>query len=106
MPLTDKINLARGLRIAKRDVRSTNFVKFRIEPTLIEYDRDAWLAALGETVDSGGFLPQSATIIEKPKGEGHIRPGVHLEIEDQIVYAACVASEAAKIAAATRASDR
>ncbi|MBI2690810.1 MAG: RNA-directed DNA polymerase [Solirubrobacterales bacterium] len=65
---------------------------YRIEPGLIACDEEVWIAALGVRVDDGGYQPQSSTIVEKPKGAGHIRPGVHLEIEDQIVYSACVAS--------------
>lgn len=102
MALLDHIDLERGLAVARWDVSHRNFLKFRVEPRLVDADPAAWVEKLSQKIAESSNFPSAPTIVESPKPGGLVRPGSHLEFEDQVIYCACVCAAMPHIAEAVQ----
>lgn len=92
--MTEHLAATLDLRLAWQRVKwditnSRAFVRNPYEIDLVEADLDGWLSNLTQEIENG-FNPSAATIAEVPKGGGAVRPGALLNLEDKVVYAACV----------------
>lgn len=52
--------------------------------------QDDWLERLRTRLKDEAYAPAAAGLVEVPKGRGAIRFGTWLQLEDQVVYTACV----------------
>jgi hypothetical protein len=85
-------DLALAWRRTKADIQANRvFVRTPYEIELIDENTDEWLGHLCKKV-SAGYRPSSATIADVPKGNGAVRPGAILSLEDRTVYADIVGS--------------
>lgn len=71
------------------DASHREFVRRVFERELIEVDLGSWLISLQQEI-LAGYAPSAPSIADVPKGNGAVRPGALLPINDRIVYAACV----------------
>ncbi len=86
----EKLDLELAFRRIKADLRSDRyFVHSPIEIELAEIAFDDWLNQLRKKV-AEGYRPHSALVADIPKGNGAVRPGALLALEDRVVYAAAV----------------
>lgn len=85
-------DLALAWRRTKADIQTSRaFVRLPYEIELVDQENDEWLGQLAEKV-SVGYRPSSANIADVPKGNGAVRPGAILSLEDKTVYADIVGS--------------
>jgi hypothetical protein len=85
-------DLALAWRRTKADIQANRvFVRTPYEIELVDENTDEWLRQLSEKV-AAGYRPASAIIADIPKGNGGIRPGAILSLEDRTVYADIVGS--------------
>ncbi|HEX8431833.1 MAG TPA: RNA-directed DNA polymerase, partial [Longimicrobium sp.] len=85
------LDLGLAWKRVKEDLRADRvFVKRPHEQALVESDLAGWLEELSERVATGRYSPSPIVIVEVPKGKYGVRPGGHLPLEDQVVYAAAV----------------
>jgi hypothetical protein len=95
-------DLALAWRRVKADIQTNRvFVRTPYEIELIDQNTDEWLGQLREKV-SAGYRPGSANIADIPKGNGAVRPGAVLSLEDRTVYADIVGSLFPMISAGLR----
>ncbi|MFI4948539.1 MAG: reverse transcriptase domain-containing protein [Alphaproteobacteria bacterium] len=84
------LDLALAWRRTKADLQSRRvFVETPYEIELVEENLEEWLEQLNQKI-AAGYRPTSALIADVPKGNGAIRPGATLSLEDRTVYAAAV----------------
>lgn len=84
------LDLALAWRRTKADLQSRRvFVETPYEIDLVEENLDGWLEQLAQKI-AAGYRPASSIIADIPKGNGAIRPGALLSLEDRTVYAAAV----------------
>jgi hypothetical protein len=95
MPHQSDLSLA--WRRTKADIQTNRvFVQTPYEIELIESNIDDWLLQLSVKV-ADGYRPGSAIIADIPKGNGAVRPGAVLSLEDRTVYADIIGSMLASI---------
>ncbi len=75
---------------ARHDQPERVFVRHPFEIDLVEVDIEGWLRHLAEDIRGDHYNPSAMVICEVPKGKGAVRPAGDLNINDRIVYAACV----------------
>lgn len=88
--MLESLDLRRAWDLVKYDLKHRNFIRTRPEVALAESDLDGWLERLGEDLVAGTYVPKSAIVVEVPKGSALVRPGSHLDLADQVVFAACI----------------
>jgi hypothetical protein len=89
-------------RRTKVDIQANRvFVRTPYEVELVDQNTDEWLAQLNEKVVAG-YRPVSAIIADIPKGNGAVRPGAVLSLEDRTVYADLIGSMFPQISAGLR----
>ena len=100
MPYRSDLGLA--WRRSKADIQSNRvFVRTPYEIELVDQNTEEWLGQLRQKV-SAGYRPSSAYIADIPKGNGAVRPGAVLSLEDRTVYADIVGSLLPMISAGLR----
>ena len=77
-------------RRVKADLQERNFVNTSLYHKIVDFHNAEWLEKLKNDFEDGTYYPTSMEIIEVPKGNGLIRPGSLLLLEDNIFYAALV----------------
>jgi hypothetical protein len=86
----EKLDLDLAWRRVKSDLQTgRTFVHSPLEIELIEAARVDWLDQLREKLRIG-YRPHSPLIADIPKGNGAVRPGALLSLEDRVVYSAAV----------------
>ena len=76
-------HLALAWRRTKADIQANRaFVRTPYEIELVDQNTDEWLGHLSEKV-AAGYRPGSAAIADVPKGNGAVRPGAVLSLEDR-----------------------
>ena len=85
----EKLDLELAFSRTKADLPERYFVHSPLEIELVEVARNDWLNQLRKKV-AEGYRPHSALIADIPKGNGAVRPGALLTLEDRVVYAAAV----------------
>ena len=91
-PMPYRSDLALAWRRTKADIQANRaFVRTPYEIELVDQNTDEWLGHLSEKV-AAGYRPGSAAIADVPKGNGAVRPGAVLSLEDRTVYADIVGS--------------
>ena len=86
-PMPYRSDLPLAWRRTKADIQTNRvFVRTPYEIELVDENTDEWLRQLSEKV-AAGYRPASAIIADIPKGNGGIRPGAILSLEDRTVYA-------------------
>jgi len=89
-PLADKLDLELAWRRVKADFKIERpFVDYPLELQLVDSARERWLDRVRAKL-AAGYRPQSAVVTDIPKGNGGVRPGTLLTLEDQVVYAAAI----------------
>jgi hypothetical protein len=89
--LIDLLNLELAWKRVKLDFSTKKvFVEFRNEVQILEKNLDSKVQQLTNDIISGNYHPKQSIICEIPKIGGSIRPAAYLELEDRIVYTACV----------------
>lgn len=71
------------------DISSREFVRHVYERELVETELESWLKQLQAEI-LAGYSPSAPTIADVPKGNGAVRLGALLPLNDRIVYAGCV----------------
>jgi hypothetical protein len=100
MPYRSDLGLA--WRRTKADIQANRvFVRTPYEIELVDQNTDEWLGHLSQKV-AAGYRPSSANIADVPKGNGSVRPGTVLSLEDRTVYADIVGSLFPMISAGLR----
>jgi hypothetical protein len=74
----------------QNDLKNKHFISPLFLPDILRVDIDNWLSELKIKVENKLYQYHPMEIIEIPKGNGLIRPGSLLSIDDNIVYAALV----------------
>jgi len=74
----------------KKDFKDKNFIYPLLLPNILQNDLDKWLQILKEKFDKTNYFPHPMEIVEIPKGNGLIRPGSLLTIEDNLYYSCLV----------------
>lgn len=88
--LIDLLDLDLAWRRTKSDLQSGRvFVHSPLEIELVEADLKPWLDRLRQKIQNS-YQPESAVIADIPKGNGAVRPGAMLSLEDRVVYSALV----------------
>src|SRR5690348_11390868 len=86
-PMPYQPDLALAWRRTKVDLTTERvLVRTPYEIELIEANLDQWLGNLKKKVQEG-YRPGSVSIADVPKGNGAIRPGAILSLEDRTIYA-------------------
>ena len=75
---------------ARRDQPERVFARHPFEIELVEVDVEGWLLHLEQDIRGDHYNPSAMVICEVPKGKGAVRPAGDLNINDRVVYAACV----------------
>jgi hypothetical protein len=93
MPFTiEKLDLDLAWRRVRADLQAgRTFVHSPLEIELIDAAKDDWIGQLQEKI-AIGYRPHSAVLADIPKGNGAVRPGALLTVEDRVVYSAAVGS--------------
>jgi len=86
----DRGNLRRAWARAKADLAGRTFVRPPFDQAIIEFDLESWLDGLHTQLATGAYRPRSSLVCDVPKGNGAVRPGMHLRTVDRVVFAACV----------------
>lgn len=74
----------------KKDLRDRHFISPLHLPTVLEKNLNPSLENIKKKIESKSFQPSSMEIVDIPKGNGLIRSGSLLTIEDNIAYTALV----------------
>ncbi|MEO1482062.1 MAG: hypothetical protein AAFU77_08135 [Myxococcota bacterium] len=77
--------MERAFRLARVD-RQLGFYQHPLETELFGANLNDWLPRLAERLDSGEYHPSSATIIDVPKKDWHVRPAAWLCFEDLVAF--------------------
>jgi hypothetical protein len=86
----DELDLDLAWRRTKNDLQNGRvFVHAPLETELVDADESRWLNDLRQKIQNG-YQPSSATFADIPKGNGAVRPGAMLSLEDRVVYAALI----------------
>jgi hypothetical protein len=81
----DQLDLDLAWRRTKSDLQNGRvFVHSPLEIELVEADLKPWLDRLRQKIQ-GGYYPDSAVLADIPKGNGAVRPGAMLSLEDRVV---------------------
>lgn len=88
--LAAQLFLRLGWYRVKDDLEHRTFVKFPFEVQMIELNLDEWLDVLQQRVRDDRYVPSAPILCEIPKPKGAIRPGMHLTLEDRVVYLSAV----------------
>lgn len=89
--LIELLNLELAWKRVKQDFTTKKvFVEFQNEVTILEKNLDAKIHQLTKDIINEKYHPKQSIICEIPKIGGSIRPAAYLELEDRIVYTACV----------------
>jgi len=88
--LANLLDLNLGWTRARHDQPERVFVRHPFEINLVEVDVEGWLRHLDEDIRGDHYNPSPMVVCEVPKGKGAVRPAGDLNINDRIVYAACV----------------
>jgi hypothetical protein len=100
--LVSKLDLELAWRRVKNDLQNGRvFVHPPYEHELVDAGKEEWLNQLQSKI-VGGYRPHSAVIADIPKGNGAVRPGALLSLEDRVVYAAVVGAMLPSIGAGLR----
>ena len=84
------LDLDQAWRRVKWDIEKKTFTSTAFEITIIEHGLKAWLDDVRSKIDSGVLLPHACEAVDVPKEGFNIRPGAHLNVHDQLIYAALV----------------
>lgn len=87
--LVETLDLDLAWLRVRDDASEREFVRRVYERELIEIELESWLKRLQSEI-LAGYSPSAPSIADKPKGNGAIRLGALLSLDDRIVYAACV----------------
>ena len=88
--LADLLDLKLAWRRVEADIPDRVFVCHPYEVKLIKLDLEGWLNSLHEHVRNDKYHPNPLVVCDAPKGNGLVRPGGHLSVDDRVIYAACV----------------
>lgn len=88
--LADLLDLELAWQRVRTDIPERVFVRHPYELSLIELDLEGWLCSLRENIRSNSYSPKPMVVCDVPKGNGLIRPGGHISMDDRVIYAACV----------------
>lgn len=86
--MTVDINLAWNR--VKKDLKDKHFISLLFLPDILQVDLAKWLGELKEKIEQKIYQPHPMEVIEIPKGNGLIRPGSLLTIDDNVTYSALV----------------
>ena len=86
----DLLNLELAWTRVKLDIPHHVFVKNPFEVQLLEADLAGYLDDLSVRIRNDEYHPKPTYICNVPKGDGLVRPGSILSVDDRIVFYACV----------------
>ena len=84
------LNLELAWKRVKLDIPHHVFIKNPFEVQLIEDDLSGYLGDLSARIRNDEYHPKPTYICNVPKGDGLVRPGSILSVDDRIVFYACV----------------
>jgi hypothetical protein len=104
--LVKLLDLELAWKRTRSDTSNRVFIRHPNEVKLIEMDLPMWLEKVRESLRSDTFNPSPMFVCDVPKGNGAVRPGGHILMQDRLVYAAAVGACLARIQAALSGTNR
>lgn len=84
------LNLELAWKRVKLDIPHHVFIKNPFEVQLLEADLAGYLGNLSARIRNDKYHPKPTYICNVPKGDGLVRPGSILSVDDRIIFYACV----------------
>ena len=88
--LAELLDLELGWQRIKLDIPDCVFTRNPFEVRLLEGDLSGYLNDLNRQIRNDEYHPKPMYVCNVPKGNGLVRPGPILSIEDRIIYYACL----------------
>ncbi len=88
--LAELLDLELAWKRVKLDIPHHVFIKNPFEVQLLEADLTGYLDDLSARIRNDEYHPKPTYICNVPKGDGLVRPGSILSVDDRIVFYACV----------------
>ncbi len=92
LELLDCIDLHKAWTLVRHDLDHRVFTQSPFHEELVKIELESWINELRARLRAGRYNPTAPLMANVPKARGTVRPGIILPLEDQVVYAACVAA--------------